>query len=149
MPQRPRSYGRLINFSANALNQMCNNLLTEHDLTLAQWVLLSALWREDGMLVSELASYSGNNLPAASRIVDRMVSSGLLERRKDAADGRSVRVYLTNKGNDLRHLSNFYQQVNDRLTRGFTTQEKDDLYGLLERLLNNVKSENQSTANKA
>ena len=148
MPQRPRSYGRLINFSANALNQMCNQMLAEYELTLAQWVMLSALWREDAMLVSELASYSGNNLPAASRIVDRMVSSGLLERRKDAADGRSVRVYLTKKGNDLRHLSRFHQQVNDRLTRGFTAQEKDDLYGLLERLLDNVKNENQSAADR-
>ena len=144
MLQSPRSYGRLINFSANGLNQLCNKLLAEHDLTLAQWVLLSALWREDGMLVSELADYSGNNLPAASRIIDRMTESGLLERRKDSSDGRSVRIFLTRKSKKLSYLSEFYLDINARLTKGFTSKEKDDLYRLLKRLLENVLTETRN-----
>ena len=77
---------------------MCNHLLAQHDLTLAQWVLISALWREDGMLVSELAEYSGNNLPATSRILDRMAANGLVVRRKDESDARSVRIYPHRQG---------------------------------------------------
>ena len=145
MPDRPPSLGRLINFSANGLNHLCNNLLSSHDLTLAQWVMLSALWRQDGMLVSELAVYSGNNLPAASRIVGRMSSSGLVERRKDTADGRSVRVFLTEKSLKLKPLSDFHQDVNERLTQGFTQHEKDQLFELLGRVLDNIQVENAAT----
>ena len=140
MPEYPRSLGRLINFSAHSMNQMCNNMLAEHDLSLAQWVLLSALWREDGMLVSELAEYSGNNAPAASRIIDRMQSHGLVERRKSDDDGRTVRVFLTGKAKRMRKLRGFHEDVNARLTRGFSKQEQDVLFDLLERVLENATS---------
>ncbi|MCY0152924.1 MarR family winged helix-turn-helix transcriptional regulator [Hoeflea alexandrii] len=60
---RPRSLGQVLSFATGATVSMCQDMLAEHDLTLAQWVILSALWRQDGMLISEIADYSGNNAP--------------------------------------------------------------------------------------
>ena len=42
---------------------------------------LAALWRLDGLTVTALARYTKATVPAASRLVDRMVEQGLLERR--------------------------------------------------------------------
>jgi DNA-binding MarR family transcriptional regulator len=93
--ERPRSLGQVLSFATGATVAMCQDMLAEHDLTLAQWVILSALWRQDGMLISVIADYSGNNAPAASRIIDRMEEGGLVKRVPSPDDKRVVRVHVT------------------------------------------------------
>ncbi len=91
------------------------------------------------MLVSELARYSGNNLPAASRVIDRMEKNGLLRREMDKEDRRAVRVFLTTEAEKLSELIDFYQEVNDQLMMGFTQKEKKQLFEMLERVIQNAK----------
>lgn len=140
LPEYTPSLGRLLNFSANAVNRYCQDRLAEHDLTLPQWVILSALWRKDGLLISDLAHYARNNPPAISRIIDRMEHNGTVRRRSDKADGRSVRVYLTKTGRSLEKLKDFYKEVNNLLLAGFTEEEAMQLFGLMEKLHDNAKS---------
>ncbi len=134
----PVSLGRLLNFASGATNRMCQKMLAPHGLMLAQWVVLSALWREDGLPVSELARYSGNNLSAASRIVDRMVENGLVRRGADPADRRAVRVFLTEAGRALDHLADFPARVNAVLTAGLDPADQHRLATLLEHVLDNA-----------
>ena len=141
MPTYPESIGRLLNFSANSCNSLANSLLSEHDLSLPQWVILSALWREDGMLVSELARYTGSNLPATSRIVDRMENNGLIRREMDQNDRRAVRVFVSEKAAGLSDLQNFYEEINSRLMKGFSAKEQALLFDLLQRVIDNAKTE--------
>ena len=133
-----RSLGRLLNNTTSSTNALANEMLAEYGLTLPQWVLMSALWRRDGLLVSELSTFSGNLLPATSRIVARMEDAGLVERRPDAQDRRAVRVYLTNKGKALSHLGEFYLQANARLLDGFSETEVETLFALLSRIQANA-----------
>jgi DNA-binding MarR family transcriptional regulator len=139
-PTRPRSLGRYVNFAASTVNAMCNALLARYDLTLAQWVVLSALWQKDDLSVSEVADYTGNAGPAASRILDRMVEKGLLVRRQDVADRRSTRVMLTDRGEALRPLRSFYEEVNAVLLAGLDADDADALYALLERVTTNARA---------
>ena len=131
---RPRSLGQMLSFATGATVAMCQEMLAEHDLTLAQWVILSALWRQDGMLVSEIAEYSGNNAPAASRIVDRMEEAGLVSRVPSPDDKRVVRVHVTERGRALSHLADFHERVNARLLHGISESEADQLFELLGRV---------------
>jgi len=135
----PASLGRLLNFAAGATTRMCQARLAEHDLSLAQWVILSALWRRDGQSVSDLARWSGNNAPAASRIIDRMAERGLITRSADAEDRRSVRVWLTDAGRAHEGLRGFYEEVNAVLTAGLSAAETQVLFDLLERVLENAR----------
>jgi DNA-binding MarR family transcriptional regulator len=41
--------------------------------------------------------------PALSRLVDRLVERGFIARRPDPADGRGVRLTLTDAGRDIQH----------------------------------------------
>lgn len=134
----PRSLGRMLNYATNACNGLAQGMLDEYDLTLRQWVILSALWRRDGQLVGELAAYSGTNAPAASRIVDRMVESGLLVREPVLGDRRAVTVKLTDKGKDLDHLQDFYLRVNTILFDGLSEKEAVVLFKLLDRVEQNA-----------
>ena len=129
--ERPKSLGQVLTFATAATGAMCQDKLAAHDLTLAQWVILSALWRQDGMLVSEIADYTGNNAPAASRIIDRMVERGLVSRQADGDDKRVVRVHLTQQGLSLKHLEDFHERVNAVLLDGVSAEETETLFRLL------------------
>jgi DNA-binding MarR family transcriptional regulator len=131
---RPKALGRVLNFAAGASTAMCQEMLSEHGLTLAQWVILSALWRQDGMLINEIADYSGNNAPAASRIVDRMEEAGLVQRVPSDSDKRVVLVCLTERGRSYEYLSDFHEQVNAKLLKGLSEEEADQLFELLARV---------------
>jgi DNA-binding MarR family transcriptional regulator len=137
---RPKALGRYLNFASGASTAMCQDMLSEHGLTLAQWVILSALWRQDGMLISEIADYSGNNAPAASRIIDRMEEAGLVKREPSEDDKRVVRVYLTDHGRSFDHLSDFHERVNARLLKGLSERETETLFDLLERVDANARA---------
>ncbi len=134
----PRSLGRLLGFASGATNAFAQKLLNRHDLSLAQWIILSALWRQDGLLISEIAAYYRVKTPAASRIVDRMIGRGLVERRPDPNDRRAARVYLTRKARDLSHLIDFYEDVNTALLTGFSKDEREQLFRFLERITENA-----------
>lgn len=138
--ERPRSLGQVLGFATGATVQMCQEMLAEHDLTLAQWVILSALWRQDGMLISEIADYSGNNAPAASRIIDRMEESGLVKRLASPDDKRVVRVHVTEHGRSLSHLSDFYERVNARLLNGIDDRDAELLFDLLRKVDANARA---------
>ncbi len=136
----PPSLGRLLNVTAGASNRLCQALLARHGLQLGQWVILSALWRRDGQLTSELAGYTGNALPATSRIIDRMIKADLVTRTADHADRRVVRIRLTAKGRSLEPLAGFWVDVNERLLAGFSEAERRTLFSLLERVLENART---------
>lgn len=136
----PRSMGRQLNYATGACNTVCQAILERYDLSLPQWVILSAVWRESGLTIGDLAAYSGNNAPATSRIVDRMIDKGLLLRKPDAHDRRTVRIEATSAAMDLNHLSTFYEDINAVLLDGFSKSETDMLFSLLERAEQNANS---------
>ena len=136
----PRSIGRALNFATGRMNALCQQLLNAHDLSLPQWVILSCLWRDGEITVSALADLVGNGLPATSRIVDRMAERGLVARQRHKTDGRAIVVTLTEKGNELRHLSDFYQRINTQLFEGFSPEERDLAFSLLSRMQANAEA---------
>jgi len=141
----PRSIGRALNFATGRMNALCQQLLDPHELSLPQWVILSCLWRDEEITVSALAGLIGNGLPATSRIVDRMAERGLVARRKHKTDGRAIVVTLTDKGVELRHLSDFHQRINAILFQGFSPKEQDLAFSLLTRMQENAETAIQET----
>jgi DNA-binding MarR family transcriptional regulator len=69
-----------------------------HDLTMAQFRALLVLAHEAPLAIGVLGEKLGIGLPAASRIVDRMVTDGLVERSDDPADRRRALVRLAPQG---------------------------------------------------
>lgn len=70
----------------------------EQRLTMGQFRMLTILARDGGPLtVGELRERLGVGGPSASRMVDRLVKEGMVERRDDPADRRRALVELTAK----------------------------------------------------
>ena len=140
------SVGRLLGFASRATTMLSERRLATHDLTIQQWILLTALWRTDGMTISQLASYYRVKEPTASSLVDRMEAKGLVVRERSTEDRRKVIVCLTEKSRALSHLIGFYQQINDVLFDGFTDGEMTSFISLMERLIANVEAELESSS---
>lgn len=133
------SVGRLLGFSSKICSDLSEKLLLPSGITLKQWVLLSALWREDGLTVGELSVYYRASEPSTSNVIARMEKKGLLERRHDKLDRRQVKVFLTDKGKSLTHMVDFYTEVNEALLAGFDEEEKRQFSDMLERVIVNAR----------
>lgn len=141
MPDKPEyldSMGRLVGFAARAVTALTAELLQKHNLTVPQWITLTALWRQDGLTVTTLARYTKTTVPAASRLVDRMVEQGLLKRKSCKDDRRVIEVWLTSRAKSMRELMNLYQDVNERILEGFSEAEAKRAAVYLERITANA-----------
>ena len=77
-------------------------LLAELGLTYPQYLVMLALWGEDGQSVGELARRLDLDTGTLSPVLRRMQSADLLTRVRQPVDERSVRVHLTDDGRALR-----------------------------------------------
>lgn len=80
---------------ARALRARQGELLAEHGLHPGQDALLLLLWDSPGLRQAELARRLAVEPPTVTRMVRRLERSGLIERRRDPDDARSVRVHPT------------------------------------------------------
>ena len=67
----------------------------------AQWEVLFALSRNEGINQTGLADYLEVETITLCRMVDRLADAGLVERRADPADRRAWRLHLTDAARPL------------------------------------------------
>lgn len=116
--------------------------LAEVGLHVGQEMVLSHLWGQDGLTPSELADRLGVEPPTVTNTLSRMERSGLLERCRDQRDARCTRVYLTEKGRELRDpVQRRWEAVQERAFARITPEEETLLRGLLARIHDNLTRE--------
>jgi len=103
------------------------------DVSMREYDVLYTLSKcREPLRLTELNRYVLLSQPALSRMVDRLVDRGLVARQADPADGRGVRLSLTEAGRDIQH------QVGSRharsVARALTTELNPDELRLLEAL---------------
>ena len=74
---------------------------TEAPITLAQYRMLVALDADDRQNVRDLAARLGVERSTATRMCDRLVGAGLIERNPDPSDRRAVVISLTGPGREV------------------------------------------------
>jgi DNA-binding MarR family transcriptional regulator len=91
-------------YSANlAFGRAYRPILDKLGLTYTQYVTLVALSEGDGQTVGELGDQLFLESNTLTPILKKLETHGLVERRRDPADERQVRVNLTPAGLKLRH----------------------------------------------
>lgn len=68
------------------------------NLTRPQRRFLHAIAKTDGIGVTTLAEYFEMTVAGATRMLDKLESANLIERRRQTEDARQVKVYLTANG---------------------------------------------------
>jgi DNA-binding MarR family transcriptional regulator len=76
-------------------------VLTPHGLTPLHWGILCCLWGEDGLRTTEIATRLEQLGGTVTVGLDAMERDELVQRKKDRADGRVSRIFLTERGASL------------------------------------------------
>jgi len=93
-----KSLSRQISDVARLHRNRAASLLADIGLHAGQEKVLKALVVEDGRTMGDLAGALGVQAPTVTKMITRLASVGLLERRQGGGDGRQARVYLTLQG---------------------------------------------------
>ena len=104
---------------ARKMSRITREKVAPYGLSTTQFFLLTALYKEDGMLISALASKVA---------LDKATLTGLLDRmeRDDPGDRRAIRVHLTAKAEGLREeLTELYHDNNGMFLSLLSQEEKD------------------------
>jgi DNA-binding MarR family transcriptional regulator len=82
--------------------QADNRLMEDLNISQSELLFFSALDNCQGISSPELAKNMGLSPPRISRVVDKLVVNGYLDRNTDTSDRRAIRLCLTPKGNAVR-----------------------------------------------
>lgn len=109
-------------------------------LTRAQWTMMMSIQVREGATQSEVASGLEINTVTAGRIIDRLETSGWIQRRPDPVDRRVNRLFLTQEAAPmLTQLSEIGREEEAVTLNGFSSEELVTLADLLDRIITNMK----------
>lgn len=113
--------------------------LRPHDLTPDQFGVLALLWDHPGLSQGDIARMLVKDAPNVTRIVDRLETKKLVERRSDPQDRRAHRIYPTRAGFALHEtLGPEILQLRAELFQSLSQKEQDSLRSMLDKLFESM-----------
>ena len=117
-------------------------LLSAHGLHVGQDMVLVELWQDEGLRGGELAERLGVEPPTVTKMLRRLEACGLLERRADPQDARSLRVYLTPRGRELEGpVVRCWEQAEKTVLAGMSAGDRRAFRTMLDRVRRNLDPE--------
>jgi MarR family transcriptional regulator for hemolysin len=101
-------------------------------LTRAQWRVLIALKREDGLTQTKLADVTELEKAPLGKLLDKLEAKGWVTRRDDPDDRRARRVYCTSKIE--KHLKGIAEAGRAMFAEALADMRADEVKALIERL---------------
>lgn len=132
----PRAIGYRIKLLSQLMSRRFSEALDQHGLTVMHYLVLSCLWLEDGLPMSQVGERLVQMGGTLTGVIDRMESRGLVTRRRDADDRRIWRIWLTEGGQALEPvLLPVIDDLNALLFGDFSAEEQATFSGFIDRLL--------------
>ena len=126
----------LLNYAGRLATRRTTSKLQAHGITPPQWAVLAQLTERDGQSLSGLGAKALFDGPTMTGIVDRLETSGLVQRRRDSIDRRVINLYLTERGKELMHeLPPIGQLTDDEILKGLSPSEVECFLGVLRRII--------------
>ena len=85
-----------------AISRAYKPMLDALGLTYPQYLVLHALWEQDGRTVGAIAERLGLESSTITPLVKRLETAGLVARARNPDDERQVQVSLTQRGREIR-----------------------------------------------
>ncbi len=143
LPRREDGLWFFVRKLSKAMQQRFSEHLSQHGVTLAQFEILTQLFRADGLTQAELAERCSKDAPTVTGVIDRLERESLVNRLQNPTDRRSYNIVLTDKGKKLRDTVPVIRKaMNDQAMQGMTSEEFEQLKTLLD------KAERNFTARK-
>jgi DNA-binding MarR family transcriptional regulator len=135
------SLGFVLHKTLSAVKSTVRRVFSEKgcDVTVDQWVILCALWEEDGCSQASLSERTFKDPPTVTRMLDLLERKQMVVRRPSPTDRRMVEVYLTPEGRAFRQkLVPVVIDLHRDILRGLSAAEVRHLYAILHHIFQNV-----------
>lgn len=96
-----RDIGLFVAIVREILSQGLVEEVCEDKMTVGQVRCLCFIWAHDGVTIGDISRGLGISYPAATKIVSRLAEKGLVARRPDSADRRTILVEITPLGAEM------------------------------------------------
>ena len=116
--------------------------LEPYDFNRGEFPLLFKLIKKgDGVTQKEICERLHVSKSTTSKIIKSLVEKGYLRKEKDPDDKRASRIYLTDRKEEIEDLiREIDEKAEKEMLEGFDKEEKKELRGHLERILENLES---------
>lgn len=133
------SIGFIVYKTALKLRTEMSRRLKPFGLTPEQWTLLGCLAEQDAITQRELAERTFKDGPTTTRLLDKLVETGLVRRDGCATDRRSFIISITDKGRKIREqILPVATKMNEDAGLGMSDDDKASLFSLLNRIQKNI-----------
>ncbi len=128
--------GFWLRFVSNHVSHAFKLKVEAHGVTVAEWVVLRALFEADGVNPSEIAEKLGMTRGAISKLVDRVVAKRLVKCTVETGDRRFQSLALTPAGRKVIPVLAALADRNDEEFFGHLTQpQRSELVELLKEIV--------------
>jgi MarR family transcriptional regulator, organic hydroperoxide resistance regulator len=86
--------------TASEFNKLYTSVLQSFGLTYPQYLVLLALWEQDGLLMKELGERLNLGTGTLTPMISRMEANGWLRKQRSKTDERKVYIHLEQKAYD-------------------------------------------------
>jgi len=123
--------------ASRAMTARYRPILAELSLTYPQYLVMVALWENAPLTISEVGDRLNLESSTLSPLVKRLESMGLLKRRRNPNDERSVTLELTKQGDAMRlRADDVPHQISAAV--GLSEAKQRELVGQLRKLANEL-----------
>lgn len=131
--------GYLLSRASLARRNIIDRQLSALGIHRGQPPVLFVLQEHDGMSNSEMSEFLGITPATLTNKIKRMEKAGLVIRESDPVDKRFICIYMTEKSRGImEQLRASIEEIEDNLLIGFSKEEISLLWGLMQRMLDNV-----------
>lgn len=126
--------------AALKLNNYYQKVVNPFDITVDQWEILVVLWEKEGITQKELAERLHKDQTNVARMLFKLEKKGFIYRVTHETDRRSLRVYLTAKGKEMKEdIIAPSIEAYQKTIVGLSQEEVDTFRRVLSVMYNNVK----------
>lgn len=140
---KPFRFGFLVHDVSRMRRTLFDDAMKPLGVTRSQWSVLATLSRvgHDGMMQVDLARHMDVGKVTIGGLIDRLESSGYVERRPDAHDRRARRVYITEKGYGLIvEMQKAGAKLNKSILSGVSPEEQRITEDVLAKVKANIRA---------
>ena len=127
-----------IKTSWHAIHRMYNSVAANYDSNMSVGFVLLNIDLEHGTPSTKIAPLIGLESRSITRMLKNLEEAGLIERRPDATDKRSVRIFLTESGKEKRETAKQAVLIFNERVRSVIPTEQLNVFFEVMRQINTI-----------
>ncbi len=121
----------------HAISRMYNQQAAEEGFTTAIGFVLININSKEGTPATKIAPLIGLETRSLTRMLKTMEEKGLIYKKADPVDKRSVRMFLTEEGKRKKEISvQSVMRFNEQVRAALTEEELADFFGVIAKIQN-------------